>query len=180
MIPDYSKGKIYVLRSYKSEDIYIGSTCSSTLSLRMAQHRSNYKRWLQGKSNYTTSFEIIKYEDAYIELLLDCPCDRKEQLLMIEGKYIREVECVNHNIAGRKISEWKQENLEYTKNYNKQYYQKNIDYHRNYYIKNCKKMINCECGSSVAQQNLCKHLKTKKHLRLMKQLNQNEEIINIL
>lgn len=110
---DYSKGKVYTIRSYQTDKVYIGSTCSS-LSKRMNSHKSCYKRFKNGAkiTNYS-SFEILKYNDAYIELLFNTPCENKDELCKIEGHYIRETDnCVNKNIAGRTIKEYRQDNQE--------------------------------------------------------------------
>ena len=56
----YQRGKIYKLISNQTDDIYYGSTIEKTLSNRLGGHRSQYKLWLNNKSNYVTSFEIIK------------------------------------------------------------------------------------------------------------------------
>ena len=42
-MPDYSKGKIYTIRSLTDPNIYVGSTIQP-LSMRMSGHRSNYKK----------------------------------------------------------------------------------------------------------------------------------------
>ena len=56
-MPDYSKGKIYLVRSYKTDEVYVGST-TQTLSRRMSRHRSVYKTFTNGSSvKSTTSFK---------------------------------------------------------------------------------------------------------------------------
>ena len=55
---NYEEAKIYQIRSYKIEKVYIGSTCQK-LSMRMAGHRRSFKGYLKGKYNYVTSFEIL-------------------------------------------------------------------------------------------------------------------------
>jgi hypothetical protein len=121
---DYSDGKIYCIRSHQTDDIYIGSTIQP-LARRMGNHRKEYKHWLNGKHHYITSFDLLKYEDCYIELLEDYPCETKEQLHKKEGEYIRKMKCVNKNIAGRTTKEHREDNKEKIKEYGKQYYEKN-------------------------------------------------------
>lgn len=107
MPPNYRNGKIYSIRSYLTDDIYIGSTTLS-LSRRMSQHRDNFKRGI-----YVSSQEIMKHGDAYIELVEDCPCDSREQLHRREGQVIRITDkCVNKFIAGRTDAERYQDNKE--------------------------------------------------------------------
>jgi hypothetical protein len=108
-MPDYSKGKIYCLRSSHTDCIYIGST-TQTLSQRFRDHKNDYKCWKDGKRHFISSFEILDFDDAYIELLEDCSCERKEQLLKREGQLIREMDCVNKFIPGRTDKEWREDN----------------------------------------------------------------------
>jgi hypothetical protein len=91
---DYSQGKIYTIRSYKCNDVYIGSTTQS-LCKRLSQHKSHLKSFLKGKGSYISSFGVICYEDAYIELLESYPCNTKEELNARETYYIRTMECCN-------------------------------------------------------------------------------------
>jgi hypothetical protein len=107
---DYSKGKIYTIRSHQTDKIYIGST-TQPLSERFRDHKKKFKYWKDGRgSNYVSSYEILKYDDAYIELLEDCDCERKEQLHKREGALIREMDCVNKLIAGRTDKEYRTAN----------------------------------------------------------------------
>ena len=133
-MPDYSNSKLYALRSHQTDNIYIGST-TQALSERLRCHKKDYKSWLNDKHNYITSFEIIKYEDCYIELIKNCPCESKEQLLKIEGEEIRNNNCVNKIIAGRTKEEYIKDNEEIIKPKRKIYHEKNKE-HRNEYRRN--------------------------------------------
>ena len=42
-MPDYKNGKIYVIKSYETNDVYVGSTCRP-LKQRFSRHKSEYKR----------------------------------------------------------------------------------------------------------------------------------------
>jgi hypothetical protein len=115
-MPDYNKGKIYTIRSHLTDKIYIGSTCNS-LNVRMAQHIYNFK-----KGRNTTSFNLLEYPDAYIELLEVFPCKTKEELNKREGEIIRSsFHAVNKVITGRT-----------RKDTNKAYYDANKEKHRLY------------------------------------------------
>jgi predicted GIY-YIG superfamily endonuclease len=60
---DYKNGKIYCIRSHKSNDVYIGST-TQPLHKRFYHHKNNYKYWKNGKYHYVTSFKLIdNYDD---------------------------------------------------------------------------------------------------------------------
>lgn len=138
-MPDYYKSKIYALKSYTTDEIYIGST-TQQLCRRLTGHKTDYKRFLNNKKPYITSFKIVKYEDCYIELIEKCPCNDKEELHKIEGKYIREMECVNRCIAGRNKKQYYQDNQEQKKQYSKQYYQDNQEKQKQYYQDNKEKI----------------------------------------
>jgi hypothetical protein len=104
-MPDYSKGKIYTIRcKTNNEYIYVGSTCK-TLSQRIAGHRYHSKTF-PSKMFYP---KIENWDDWYIELHEDYPCERKEQLAKREGEIIRQIGTLNQIIAGRSIEEWKNE-----------------------------------------------------------------------
>ena len=132
---DYKNGKIYAIRSHQTDQIYIGSTCSP-LSKRLYQHKANYKGYLNKKYHYASSHEITQYDDAYIELLEECPCENKIQLYKKEGELIRENNCVNKHIAGRTIKENKREYYEQNKDKIKEYYEQNRDKIKEYYEQN--------------------------------------------
>ena len=125
---NYNNGKIYSIRSYESDDVYIGST-TQPLSLRLAGHRTDYKRYLDGKCGYTTSFKILELGNAYIELVENYSCQCRDELHKREGEIIRATEnCVNKFIAGRTGKEWYQDN----KDKCKQYYQDNKEHYKQY------------------------------------------------
>jgi hypothetical protein len=184
---DYSTGKIYAIRSPSTDKVYIGSTIEK-LSSRMAKHRCDYKGYLNGKRNYITSFELLKLSDAYIELLEDYTCERKEQLDRREGEVMRETEnCVNARIAGRNKKQYCDEHKNDKREYDKIYRENNkqtIAAKKRIYRENNKKAIaarikiwcknnkdkikqkfDCPCGGRYTHQNKAKHLKTTKHFQ---------------
>ena len=190
-MPDYKNGKIYCLRSHQTEDIYIGST-TQQLSQRMTDHKKHYKGFLNKKYHYVSSYEIIKYTDAYIELICDCPCNSRNELHREEGKHIRNNNCVNKRIAGRTIKEYLIDNKEKINNYHIQYRTENKEKmklrDKDYYEKNKEKILlqkkeyhqknkdklnkkyNCECGGKYTHQSKARHFKTKKHIKYLESL----------
>ena len=110
---DYKNAKIYALRSHQTELIYIGST-ASTLVKRFYHHKH--------KNNICTAREILKYADAYIELLEAFPCGSKIELHKREGELIRTNNCVNKNIAGRTLCEYNADNKEQKAETHAKYY----------------------------------------------------------
>jgi hypothetical protein len=153
-MPDYSKGKVYTLRSYQTDEIYIGSSIN-TLPKRLGQHKKNYNEWKNERYHYVASFELIKYDDCYIELLEDYPCKNRNQLEQREGYYIRTMNCVNKYIAGRTDKEYREDN----KNKIKKYYENN----KEKILEKYKEKINCECGCIITKYKLSRHIKSKKH-----------------
>ena len=91
---DYKNGKIYKIVSDNANKIYIGST-TQKLCKRIGEHRSNYKHFQEGKTNFVTSLEIIKLGNYCIVLIENFPCDNKEQLHARERYYIE----LNKNIC---------------------------------------------------------------------------------
>jgi hypothetical protein len=123
----YQNGKIYKIVCNDTGKIYIGSTTKS-LNTRLINHKTGYKRYLQGKTRYNTSYQIIENNNYHIELILDYPCSCKKELETMEAKYVRELDCVNKKIPCRSIEEKK----EYVTEYGKQYREQNKEQLREY------------------------------------------------
>ena len=70
----YSRGKIYMILSLQSNNIYVGSTIE-TLERRFSKHR--YDRKI-GKA--VSSCVLMRHDDAFIQLLENFPCKNKKQL----------------------------------------------------------------------------------------------------
>lgn len=86
----YQRGNIYTLESEQTDKIYVGSSCQFYLSNRKSHHKALYKKWLldQDPKKYTSSFEILQYEDCYITLLEEYPCNNKTELREREQYWI--------------------------------------------------------------------------------------------
>ena len=93
-------GYIYSIRSYQTELIYIGSTFG-TLRQRLFKHKQNFKNFNLQKYNYVSSYEIVKYDDAYVELVKTYENVNKMELRKFEGEHIRQNKCVNKRIEGQ-------------------------------------------------------------------------------
>lgn len=99
-MPDYREGKIYIIRSPNTDAVYIGSTCQP-LRIRMSGHTANYKRYIAGKDQKNSSFDILVHGKANIELIELYPCGSSGELLQREGEVMRRYPTrVNKNIAG--------------------------------------------------------------------------------
>ena len=141
---DYKNGKIYSIRSHQTDKFYIGST-TQPLSKRLSAHKAHFRAYLDGKYHKVTSFDIIEYGDAYIELLEECPCETKDQLHKREGECIRaEPSCVNKVVAGRTKKEYMKtycaDNADKKKEYSKQYREQNADKIKQYKEQNADKI----------------------------------------
>ena len=138
---DYKNGKIYTIRSHQTDKIYIGST-TQPLSKRLSYHKTQYKQYLNGKSPFITAYDILQYEDAYIELLEEYPCDNREQLFKKEGELIRGgSNCVNKRIEGRTNKQYKEDNKDKIKEYQKEYNEQNKEQKKEYYQQNKDKIL---------------------------------------
>jgi len=99
-----------------------------------------YKSWLAGKNNYVTSYEIVKYDDFYIEIVEKYPCKSKEELLTRESHYIKSEKCVNRYIPGRTSKQWNEDNHEKVLENKRRYHRENreeiLEKKRLYHIEN--------------------------------------------
>jgi hypothetical protein len=131
---DYQNGKIYKIVDNTNGNIYVGSTTKKYLSQRLTAHVKAYKRHLNGKHNYMTSFKILENKNYDILLIELCPCNSVEELRTRERYHIETIKCVNKNIAGRSSKEWREDNKEKIKIYkedNKEQIQKNQKEYQN-------------------------------------------------
>ena len=142
---NYNNGKIYKIEAINGEegDIYIGSTTKELLSQRMDTHRSDYKKYLNGKHDNITSFKLFnKYgvENCKIILIELVNVNSKDELLSREAYYIKSLDCVNKCIPLQTTKEWRESNREkvkqYSKKYRKEYYENNKDKIKEYYEDN--------------------------------------------
>jgi hypothetical protein len=164
----YKNAKIYKIVDNTNGNIYVGSTCKK-LCQRMAQHRTSYKQYLNGKYHFVTSFKIIENGDYDIILLEEVKdCENKEQLRARERHYIESLDCINKVIVGRTKQEYYIDNRETI-----------LEYHKNYVLKNkahlCRKLL-CECGKYYTMEHKKRHEKTNIHQNYLRDV---KELINI-
>ena len=144
------QGRIYKITSLQTEKIYIGST-TTALNKRLSKHKSNYKRFQDGKYRNVSSFEIIQYLDAVIELIEEQEFKDKNEMLFRERHYIEIYECVNKMIPIRTNEEKKQ-----------------------YIIDNNEKVNEkkpCVCGGFYTSKHKGQHMKGKRHMNHTKTIN---------
>ena len=171
--------------------MYYGSTTENRLTNRLAGHRRIYKRWINGKAGYTSSYAILKTEDSKIILLENIPCNTKYELAAREQWYIDNYNCVNkykaptgltkaeyntqHYIKNKdKIEEykriWASKNKNKQSEYDKRYYEhhkeEKKEYEKLYREKNKKiftEKTSCLCGGHYTKHHEADHYKAKKH-----------------
>lgn len=129
---DYSRGKIYLIRNRNNDNlIYVGSTIEQYLSKRLQKHKSQKScslyYFINNPENNTN------WDDWYIELYEDYPCNSKLQLVKRENEIIREKATIN-KIGYRTEEMKKQQDKEYRdthkeeiKERNKRYVENNRD-----------------------------------------------------
>jgi hypothetical protein len=137
----YHNGKIYSIRSYTTEKFYIGSTCTP-LHKRLYNHRNKYAQYNQGRYHFVSSFEVVKNDDCYIELLEEFKCENKDELNKREGEWIRTNlnDIVNMRIPSRTKKEYISDNKD-----------------------NIHKKFDCECGGRYTYKHKYLHIRSKKH-----------------
>jgi hypothetical protein len=115
---NYQEGKIYAIRSSQTDKIYIGSTCSD-INKRFFEHKYISKT--------CKAQEILIFNDAFIDIIENYPCNDRKELLKREGHHILQFidVCVNKKVEGRTRKETqkayydsnKEKLKEYSKNY---------------------------------------------------------------
>ena len=139
----YDLGKIYKIISPSTDKVYIGST-TLTLRLRLQMHEGSYRRYLKGHGGKNEAYDIIKLNDYRIEPIEYYPCRNRTELEAREGYWIKELNCINKNIAGRTVKQYYQDNIVQIKEFRRQRY-------------------NCDCGGKYTYENKYIHKKSKKH-----------------
>ncbi len=147
-MPNYKDGKIYKIVNNENGDVYIGSTTEPTLTKRLTEHVAKYKMYLNGKTNYVTSFKIIESGNYDIQLIELYPCKNKKELHAREGYWIKLLDCINKCIAGQTKKE-----------YDSTYYQAN----KEVISEKQSKQHECICGGKFTNRNKAQHERTIKH-----------------
>ena len=182
-MPEYSKGKIYMIYSTDSPVLlpYYGSTTYS-LKKRGKEHKAHFKQWKQGKKTGCSSFMLLEqgFDKVAIILVEDYPCNSKQELEIREAHYIKNSPCINKNLPSGIVAESLQD-------YKKQYYQANqdkileqkkqyrqanqdkiLEQNKQYRDKQREKIV-CECGAVIRRDSLARHRRSKKHQQWLEQ-----------
>ena len=105
----FENSKVYKIECNVTGLIYVGST-TKELNVRLSEHKSHYKRYVDGKFNYLTSFKVLENYDYDIHLLRAYDLLDNIDLLSKERYYIKKLNCVNKNIPGRTDAEYYRDN----------------------------------------------------------------------
>ena len=173
---DYSKGIIYTIKT--DDGLYVGSTVD--FKGRKYNHKSHI--YNENKKEYNMKlFQNIRQNggEYRIELYKPFPCNSKRELEKEEEEIRIELNANLNTIRAYRSDE---ESKEERKEYVKEYREKNRDeinaYKKEWYEKNKEKLkvraletITCECGCKLTRATITRHRKTKRHLKLMKELN---------
>ena len=161
---DYSNGKIYMIITENSNDIYVGSTVQ-TLKQRLHVHASQYKSGV-----YCSSQEILKQGNYKIVLIKNYACNSKLELETEETKYQRDLVCVNKKKARITEEDKKQYRIDNRDKTNKRGREIYAMKKKGCYIGNKQKInvlrdekFTCECGGKYTGRNKAQHEKTDKH-----------------
>ena len=148
----YQRGKIYTVRCrYDDSLIYVGSSIDK-LAKRM---------WGHHKDKKCSLYKLVNgdWNNWYIELYEEYPCNNKEQLEKREGEVQREIATINKRIAGRTKKEYDEDNRDIIREKDKQRYENNRDKIREQKKEICK----CDvCGCEITKTHLRRHQKTAK------------------
>lgn len=136
---NYKNGKIYCIRNYVDDDIYVGRT-TQPLSKRMEKHRSDFKKKNMCLPKLHEKIHKHGIDNFYIELLEKTPCENIEELRAKEGEWIRKMGTLNKCVAGRTQQQYREDNAEQIKEKKHNHYVNNKELYKvknqNYYYNN--------------------------------------------
>jgi hypothetical protein len=169
----------YKIVCFISGACYVGSTCRP-IARRLHQHEYNYRKYLENKNCFVTSFIILEKNNYQIRLIDSVECVDKKQRNTIELFHILNENSVNKFHPGRDGKQYKQDNKEKINEQNKQYHQDNKEKRNEYsqqYRQDNKEQLNekkkeltiCPCGGQYTRTHQARHMKSKKHTNYEKQ-----------
>ena len=153
-------GQVYKIWSSECDKVYVGST-KRLLRNRLSKHKYNFRAWQKGKGCYVTSFEIVKYDDAEIELIEEREFGDKQAMLECEKYWIQTLDAVNkhrpiqtHDELIKQHRECyyrhREKNLKAIKKYNDEHKTQQAEYDKN------RPKLPCPH---------CQHMRRKDHLK---------------
>ena len=141
-------GIVYFIQCLETGEIYIGST-KQTIKKRMKGHRSDSK---DNNKNSCSSKQIIDRGNYIYEILEEVDNDILRER---EQYYIETTDCINMSNSFTSDEDKKEQN----KICMKRFREKNPNYR--------KVKITCECGEIIIKDSKARHIKSKKHQKLL-------------
>ena len=143
--------------------VYVGSTVA--FRQRKSQHKNNCINPIR-KNHNLKLYQTIRDNGGWDKwrMVIINECEKgltKTQAHIIEEEFRVKL---NGNMNIRKCYRTEEELKEYRKEYRKEWAINNKE----------KSKITCECGCKICKWNLTPHQKTKKHIKLMNTLGENE------
>ena len=83
---DYTKSKIYLIRNFENDFVFVGAT-TQRLSKRWGSYKENWKKDKMG--SLYDAFNDVGYEQFYIELYKNVNCKNIEELRKHQADIIR-------------------------------------------------------------------------------------------
>ena len=121
---NYKNGRIYKILNTIDDNVYVGST-TEALCKRMWKHK-----WDVKNNRFITRPLYVKakeygFDNFYIELIENYPCECKEEMIAREGYWIRQIGTLNAIVAGRTPKEYYEDNKETKQTKSHDYYHTN-------------------------------------------------------
>ena len=155
---DYAKIVIYIIQHKEDESLlYVGSTTDFTK--RKSGHKSRCNNCNDKRYNsklYTMIRDNGGWQMFNILVVKEFPCSNKQEALLEEDKIMKEMKA---NMNTIKAHTSVHERCEQMKEYKLINRDKILLYNKN--------QITCECGCILSRHCLSRHIKTKKHIRLL-------------
>ena len=160
--------RIYKIWSELGNMVYVGST-EKTIAERFSRHKISYRAKQNGANNSHCSsvvlFDSYGPENCIITEICAVLCETKTLRKELEASYIKhwqerqEVNCVNKQLPGRTITQYKFDTKQQKIERDSEYRKKNKE------ILSAKQKIKhaCECGGNYTNSSKARHLKTEKH-----------------
>lgn len=109
---NYINGKIFKIVSEVNGQIYIGSTVQNLNNIHN-KYKFKYRKWLEDNNNdYYSVYKLFELGNTRIEVIINYPCDTREELVKREMYYINEIPNVNIIKPHKyRTSKWYKNNL---------------------------------------------------------------------
>jgi hypothetical protein len=187
-------GRVYKITSPQTEKVYVGST-KKTIEARFGDHKSDYKT--RGDKINIGSFDILKFDDAKVELLEEREFNNTKELYLLERFYMEQFENTTnklrpivsnddvveyqkkyHEANKERIKKLNIENKDKIKISRRKYYDANINKIKEYQ----KEVLVCKCGCNITRKAMKNHERTKRHIKQINNItiniNNSDVVIN--